>query len=764
MSAAFERLHPGIQRALWDLRWKELRPLQVRAIETFFSGNRPIILSASTASGKTEAAFLPVLSAVAAEPEGSVRAMYVGPLKALINDQFRRLEDLCLHAAIPVHRWHGDVSATDKERLRTTPGGVLLITPESLESAFINYGNRIPKIFSRLDHVVIDELHSFIGDVRGVHLRSLLLRLAQQIGRKPRLLGLSATLADFDAACRFLDAESPELVEVIQDLETTRSIRIGIRAYPKPSPKTGDQDDEEEPRTAVSVLEVLHDMAAITAGGQPERWNETQSADEQTALSNLAADLATVFKKNANLIFTNSRRLAEMLADELNQIASIQRLPRNPFLLHHGSLSKEVREDVEHRLKQGEPVSVFCTSTLEMGIDIGSVYSVGQLGPPWSVASLVQRLGRSGRKEGESAILRLYSLDSPPSPKSSLEELLCPQLLRSIALVELMLARWLEPFDSESPQFSTLVHQILSILRQTGGCHAKRLNEILVRQGAFRDVSDLHFASILRSLGANQLIEQMPTGEIILAPIGEAVTHAKEFYAAFTGVTEYSIRHSQLDIGKLPEDAIPPEGEHLLLNGRRWKVEVIDSRAMVVEVVPARGKKVPIFGGTGGEVHNRIVMAMRDVLQGKSTYAYLQADAAKLLECVRAYSAKLRISELPWLDRGGSCVVFPWTGSRGMQALRACAQADRIEVEMESISITYRCDSSALTEHFVRISEGQFDVGNLAAAVGNKLRDKFDRYLPEELLDYSNSRRLLSLKDAVEAVDALMARGSGASK
>src|SRR5690349_7573440 len=108
MSSAFERLHPGIQRALWDMRWKELRPLQVEAINAFFTSDAPLILSASTASGKTEAAFLPVLSAIAGLPEGSVRAMYVGPLKALINDQFLRLEDLCRHADIPVHRWHGD--------------------------------------------------------------------------------------------------------------------------------------------------------------------------------------------------------------------------------------------------------------------------------------------------------------------------------------------------------------------------------------------------------------------------------------------------------------------------------------------------------------------------------------------------------------------------------------------------------------------------------------------------------------------------------
>ena len=393
-----------------------------------------------------------------------------------------------------------------------------------------------------------------------------------------------------------------------------------------------------------------------------------------------------------------------------------------------------------------------------MGIDIGSVQSVGQLGPPWSVASLVQRLGRSGRREGESAILRLYSLDEPPSPRSSIEDLLCPQLLRSIALVELMLARWLEPFDSGTPQFSTLIHQILSVLRQTGGCHAKRLQEILLHHGAFRDVADYQFAMILRGLGSNELIEQMPTGEIILAPLGEAITHAKDFYAAFAGVTEYSIRQGQIDIGKLPENSIPPEDEHLLLNGRRWRVVQIDSLALVVEVVPAYGKKAPFFGGSAGVIHKRIAAAMSDVLIGKSAYTYLQADAARQLEGVRAYANKLRICELPWLDRGSSSLVFPWTGSKGMQTLRACAKSEGIEVKMGAISLTYHCDSGTLTEHLTRIAKSQFNVETLAASIVNKCQDKFDRYLADELLDFSNARRLLSLDDAIEAAKGILGR------
>jgi ATP-dependent Lhr-like helicase len=736
------------------MRWSELRPLQANSINAFFGSENPLILSASTASGKTEAAFLPVLSAIADEPEGSVRAMYVGPLKALINDQFSRLEDLCLHAGIAVHRWHGDVSASDKQRFRSNPGGVLLITPESLESAFINYGNQVPRIFGGLRYIVIDELHSFVADVRGVHLRSLISRLGQAIGKLPRTLGLSATLSDFDSARRFLKFDHPEQVEVIEDKETTRSLRIGIRAYPRPVPRPEGPDEGEKrgPRLATTALEAYEDLIALTSGPTKHRPAfEVESPKEDTALRNLALDVASVFRSNANLIFTNSRGLAEMLADEIHQICMEQHWPRNPFVLHHGSLSKEVREDVENRLKKGEKLSAFCTSTLEMGIDIGSVHSVGQLGPPWSVAALVQRLGRSGRREGEASILRLYSLDPPPSPKAQIEELLCPQLLRSIALVELMLTRWLEPFDNDPYHFSTLVHQTLSLLRQTGGCSAKRIFDTLVTNGAFTNVKSDQMALIIRSLAAHELIEQTPTGDLILAPKGEAVTHGRDFYAAFTGGAEYSIRNQQLTIGKLPASSIPPENEHLLLNGRRWKVACIDHRSLVVEVIPATSRKKPIFMGSGGNIHRTVAEKMREIMIGSSIYQYLHRDAAKLLDGGRAYAAKLGLAERSWVEDAGCCILFPWTGSKGLETLRLCAELDEIQVEKHQMSLTYHVTPDKMADHMIRVAEEAFTPRQIAEAMKDRLRDKFDEFIPEDLLHLTNSQRAISISDASDS-------------
>ena len=143
-----DRLHAPLQEALYRMRWTKLRPIQVEAIHEIFDGTGDLIIAARTAAGKTEAAFLPILSRMLSEPAAGIRAIYVGPLKALINDQFSRLEELCREAEIPVHKWHGDVSSSPKRRLLEHPSGVLLITPESIESLFVNHAHRLADVFS----------------------------------------------------------------------------------------------------------------------------------------------------------------------------------------------------------------------------------------------------------------------------------------------------------------------------------------------------------------------------------------------------------------------------------------------------------------------------------------------------------------------------------------------------------------------------------------------------------------------------------------
>jgi ATP-dependent helicase Lhr and Lhr-like helicase len=720
MSSAFARLHPKIQEAIWNEHWAELRPLQVEAIAAIFDSNDHLILAAATAAGKTEAAFLPILSQLVTKASDSVQALYISPLKALINDQFRRLEDLCRYADIPVHRWHGDVSAVDKQRLRKAPSGVLLITPESLESQFINYSSYVRRMYAHLEFVVIDELHAFLEDVRGVHLRSLLARLSISAGANPRRLGLSATIGDFGPARLFLSPDSPSAVRILLDRDETKEVRVGLKSYVEPA------------RAGERAAEPTNDETTPDAG-----------------LSAIAMDIGQRFHRDCNLIFCNSRRQTELLSDRLRQIAERERWSRNPFLLHHSSLSRELREDAERELKSGEPVSVICTSTLEMGIDIGAVRAIGQVGAPSTVTSLVQRLGRSGRHEGEPQILRVYTLDEEVTEHSSLNDRLFPQLIRAIALLELNRERWLEPPQYDRLHLSTCVHQVLSVLRQTGGATAVHLHDVLCLRGAFRGIGRAQFADLLRGLAGKELIEQIPTGELILAPTGERIVESRDFYAAFASRIEYRIEYNGQPIGVLPKDNIPAQGEFLLLGGRRWRVEVIDHSSKRVAVISAKGWKQPRFGGGIGGLHPVITQRMKHVLIEETGYPYLNTAAIEMLDRGRQTFHRAGLDARDTVVSFSGIEWFPWQGSRVLLSLELCAKADDLKVERDDLCLRYQKLSAAdFADHRKRIASGKFVSEQLVALVRDLHRDRFDEYVPQDLLQHAFVAEVLDLDNA----------------
>ncbi|HVF71026.1 MAG TPA: DEAD/DEAH box helicase [Chthoniobacterales bacterium] len=729
-AAAFARLHSKIQEAVWQQQWDELRPLQVEAIHAVLDSDDHVILAAATASGKTEAAFLPILSQLAAEPLNSVQALYVSPLKALINDQFRRLEDLCSYAEIPVHRWHGDVSATDKQHLRKSPGGVLLITPESLESQFINHDRHLARIYANLRFVVIDELHAFIDNVRGIHLRSLLARLAIAAGVAPRRIGLSATLGDFTAAKEFLCVDAPCDVRLLEDRTSAKELRLGLKAYIEP-----------------------------LKAGESEVANPSTALPEKSGLGGIAVDIAQRFRAESNLIFCNSRRQTELLADKLRLLCESEQWPRDPFLLHHGSLSRELREDAERELKAGHPVTAICTSTLEMGIDIGAVRSVGQVGPTWSVTSLVQRLGRSGRREGEPQILRIYTLDEPLTQHSSLSDRLFPELVRAIALVELHREGWLEPPQQDRFHFSTCVHQVLSVLRQTGGASAARLFDVLCARGAFRHIHSADFATLVRGLAAKELIEQVPTGELILSPAGERIAESRDFYASFASRIEYRVEHNGNAIGLLPQDNIPAEGEFLLLAGRRWKVDMIDHASKRVAVSPAKSWKQPRFVGGIGGVHPVVMSRMKRVLMEDGGYAYLNERARQFLGEARETFRRAGLRENDTVTTLAGVEWFPWNGSRVLLTLELCARAAGVNTERNSLCLRYqKLTATEFAVHRAAIAAGEFTADELMPLVRDQERDRFDEHVPEELLQKAFIAEVLHLPGA-EAVAAMNDNG-----
>lgn len=741
MSEAFAKLHPKIQEAIWNQRWDELRPLQVDAIEAILGSEDHVILAAATASGKTEAVFLPVLSKIVSAPVDSIQALYISPLKALINDQFRRLEDLCQYADIPVHRWHGDVNASEKRNLRKEPSGVLLITPESLESQFINYDRDIPRMYAFLRFIVIDELHAFLDGVRGMHLQSLLARLRIARDGNPRFFGLSATIGDFEPAKVFICPTDTASVRVIEDPSQQKDLRVGLKAYYDGEEKNDQSEDAKVPD------------------------------DPKMGLWAIASDVAKRFKTESNLIFCNSRRQTELLADKINQIARTENWPRNPFMLHHGSLSRELREDTETELKSGHPVTAICTSTLEMGIDIGSVKTIGQVGPTWSVASLVQRLGRSGRKDGETQTLRMYTLDELPNQNSSLTRRLHTELVRAIALLELHRAKWLEPPNFERFHFSTCVHQIFSVLRQTGGAAAVRLFDVLCKRGAFRRITSAQFGELLRGLAQKQLIEQVPTGDLILAPLGERIVESRDFYAAFASRIEFRVEHRGEQIGVLAEDCIPPVGEFLLFGGRRWFVEQIDKGAKCVQVIPARGWKPPRFNGDFGGLHAIVMTQMKRVLSEVSVYPYLNHDSELLLDRARKAFAFSGLASSDCLNSIDSIQWFPWAGSNVHTTLELCAKVDGLDVTSDGFCLYYRkCNTQDFLNHRRRIADGKFKSDELVSKHIHIERDRFDEFVPRDLLETAYAEESLDLNGAARAasnastIKALQVSGMDESK
>lgn len=715
MGDAFGQLHRDVQRKLHDMGWTALNAIQVEAIEHLLGpAASDCVIAAPTAGGKTEAAFLPVLSAIADDPGGGVRAMYVGPLKALINDQFRRVEDLCARMELPVHRWHGDVSQTQRKALLTNPGGVLLITPESLEAMFILRATQMPRLFGRLAYVVIDEMHAFLGSVRGAQLISQLHRLRVRTGADPVRIGLSATLGDPQAARRWLRPDGRPVRSIAQ-VAGGSEIAIKVRGFWKPPRQDGDPDDER-----AGFVELA--QAVLLAG-----------------------------RGKTNLVFANTRSLIELVADELATQAKALELP-DEVVVHHGSLSKELRESAEARLRDDRPCTAVCSNTLEMGIDIGAIDEIVQVSAPWSVASLVQRLGRSGRRPGSKRILRGYFIEERTEAKGFWHRL-HPAFLRAVAAIELMLERFVESPRSDRAELSTLVQQILSCAAETGGARAADLFDRIVGSGAFHGVTRADFVAVLRGLGAQELLEQMPDGTLVLGVKGLPLVDHYTFYAAFRAAVEYQVFHGSRNLGRLQEDCVPPPGEHVILSGRRWQVEEIVAERKQVYVVPSRGRRPPDFKGGGADIDSRIHAKMRQLLASSTSPAYLDATSAEILNASRAAVRHMDLGRRVQAQEDGLRLML-WAGTRVHRTLHLALLAAELHVEAATdlgidVGATGGAVAAALRE-LVAAS----DATHLAAFADQHLAaravhgDKFDEFVPAHLWQRAFANERLDLPAA----------------
>ncbi len=713
-SRAYALYHPAVQRWIYNRGWDRLRDAQERAAELIMTGERDVIIASATASGKTEAALLPICSALARQHEfgagAGVAALYVSPLKALINDQYDRIVELAGPLDLPVHRWHGDAPASGKARVLRAPAGLLLITPESLEALFVRHADRVRRVFGGLRHMVVDELHSFVGTERGAQLQALLHRAETAARRRVPRVALSATLGDFAGAAEFLRPRHGADVAVVASAEPGGEIQLQIRGYLDP--------------------------AAPTPPGQ-EPADRTAIADH----------LFQTLRGTDNLVFANSRAAVEVYADMLTQRATRAGVPVR-FLAHHGSLSKEVREHVEERLKDpATPVTAICTSTLELGIDVGSVDSVAQVGAPPTVAGLRQRLGRSGRRPGRPAVLRIYIAEPETAPGLSPTDALRAELFQSVAMIDLLAASWYEPPDTTGLHLSTLIQQVLSTTAQHGGATARQLFDMLCASGPFHRVDRATFAAILRDLGRHDLLQQQADGVLLPGREGERLLSHYSFYASFRTSLDYRLVADGYTLGSLPVDRPILPGTFLIFSGARWRVISVDTAQRVIELTAAEAGRPPVFPGTGGEVADEVRRAMRRLYRSGQTPGYLDATARTLLAEGRAAFHAYGHATHRIFSWATQTVLFPWRGDRIMNTLAVVLARHGLEVGQDGLAITVgNCSPAGLLDVIRELAAGPApDPVTLAATVRAKVHDKYDRYLSEELLNLAYAARALDV-------------------
>ena len=699
MSSAFDKLARPVQKWVRSKGWRELRQIQADSVHVVMDGNADLIVSASTAGGKTEAAFLPLISQVLDAPSerDGFDLVYIGPLKALITDQAMRLEDICREAGLPVYPWHGDVSGSVKARALKAPRGILLITPESLEALFVRRGLEIPRLFGATRAVVIDELHSVLDSERGVQMRSLLTRLEIAVKRPIRRVGLSATLGDMNMASAYLRPDNAEAVQLIEAKGGEAELLLQLRGY------VSGGEDEDAPSATDAVSEHL--------------FKHLRGSD--------------------NLVFAGARQWVEIYADRLRNLCEKAHLPQE-FYPHHASLAREHRDFVEKRLKDANlPTTAVCTSTLELGIDIGDVACVAQVGAPFSVAALRQRLGRSGRREGQPAILRQYSVEARLDSESSFVDQLRLGLIRAIAMIELLLEGWCEPPRPEALHLSTLVHQILSVIAERGGAQANRLYRVLCQEGPFRRVDTGLFLDVLRAMGRPEaeLIEQSSDGLLLLGAAGERIVEHYSFYAVFKTPEEFRLVADGKELGTLPIDNILTPGMLLIFSGRRWVVQEIHDLEKVILVKPAKAGVPPLFGGDPGMIHDRVIEKMFDVLEGEVEPSYMDKLSLRLLSEARANFERWRFAETPVVEMGdGAWILATRCGTVKTTTLAMALGAEGFQITQHDGFLLVESGEAEQTLDQVLSEMANAATPDLFAHSPNLIFEKYHSYLTPDLL------------------------------
>lgn len=757
MSNVFGRYAPFVQDFIYAHDWESLRGIQVAAGEAIFYTDENVLLTSSTASGKTEAAFFPILTLFDENPPTSVGAIYIGPLKALINDQFYRLTDLCVDANIPIWHWHGDVSASHKARLMKKPSGILQITPESLEAMLLHRHSAIPKLFGDLRFVVIDEVHSLLRGDRGGQTLCLIERLTRLAGCNPRRIGLSATIGDPEACGRLLSQGTGRGTVVPRVDPGGQTWRLSMEHFYTYGLQAAETDGATRGASGMvhvdAIVEKVDEQGMLTDGSTPTVGIVPGGEDGATNANDFAnpapqqADpgMAYIYEHTQGrkcLVFSNSREECEAVTTTLRGYCEANGEP-DRFLIHHGNLSASFRETAEDLMRDDDLALTTCTTaTLELGIDIGRLERAFQIDAPFTVSAFLQRMGRTGRR-GAPPEMWFVMREDPPEPRAMVSETVPWKLLQGIALVQLYLEeRWVEPPQLDRLPYSLLYHQTMSTLASGGEMSPAALAGRVLSLSYFHRIDQDDYRVLLRHLLATGHLERTETGGLIVGLAGERVINNFRFYGVFVESEEYTVRSESQELGTVVQP--PPVGEKLAIAGHVWIVEEIDHKRRLVYCTQVRGKVPAYFGECPGDINTRVLERMREVLREHKDYPYLRDNARARLAHARTVTMNAGITQRPLVNLGGDMwALFPWLGSYAFLALERIIKLRlpaSLGIKGVDVSRPYfiqfrmRGGEREFMDALQTAAAEDFDPIELVYPAEIPVFDKYDEFLPEELV------------------------------
>ena len=688
-------------------RWTGFREVQLEAFRILFGTDNHLVISSGTSGGKTEAALFPIIASLYRDPPDGVGALYIGPLKALINDQRERLEEVLGESGIRAEGWHGDIARSAKDRAVRDPPDILQITPESLQGILTNRPEQAAEMFRSLRFVVIDEMHAFMGTDRGDQLVCCLSMLERVAGCRPRRIGLSATLPDRTSAEEWISFGDGGASTVRCFDGRGATITIEYNRFPQADPSDGGRS------RAVAVNAYYRRLLEVTDGC-------------------------------SCIVFSNSRISAERTASSLSKVSE-RAGSRCPVMIHHGSVSQELRSAAEDALKSGSGATVVSTSTLELGIDVGDLDRVVQIDPPHSCSSMVQRLGRSGRRGGAPEMVVFCNEDS--SKWWSSVEGVYFDLVKAEAMAQLAEEGWTEPAPSGRLPYGLLYQQTLSYLKTRLDVRFTELADAVLGMPPFRGIQREEYKGLVRhmaSIGHLQILEDMT---IIIGTEGDRVVHDRDFGAVFSDGDGAEVVCGGKQIGTVQK--LPDVGGKVMLAGRTWRVVSVSDSPMRAEVVEDEGDAVSPWGSGCPMVHGEVMRRMRDILVSGAPAHHLDGAGMGRLEACRAAARASGMGELVTAVPGGFALHL-WVGSaafdtlrriisrvKGVRAVRAVAPyVMYVRTDLDPDSVLRSAESLRL----------RTDPESLVGPEDDQPSGRYDAYLPAELRRRAFAAEMLDIE------------------